>query len=248
MQRFGTGDGAALEIIRPMSDWVVVENVTTPYELTGLETETYYEWYVEGINENCAGDMTSETATFTTGEQSPQTIALQEGTNWVSFYVNVTLDDLKAALVAALPAGNSTAITIQSQDQNVKYQRGRWVGPLAALDMAQMYKITVSSACEVSFEGTPIDPSTLSITINANGNTWIAYPYNQSMTVTALFTGFAENNDQVSSFTQSTKYNRGRWVGQLTTLEAGQGYIYKTEATTPRTFTFPAVSRNVQSR
>ena len=111
-----------------------------------------------------------------------------------------------------------------------------------------MYKITVSSACEVSFEGTPIDPSTLSITINANGNTWIAYPYNQSMTAAALFTGFAVNNDQVSSSTQNTKYNRGRWVGQLTTLEAGQGYIYKTEATTPRTFTFPAVSRNVQSR
>ena len=187
---------------------------------------------------------------FTTLEQTdlPQVIELQEGTNWVSFYVNVTLDDLKTALVAALPTGNSTAITIQSQDQNVKYQRGRWVGQLTALDMAQMYKITVSADCEVSFEGTPVDPSTLSITINASGSTWIAFPYNQSMTVADLYTGFAVNNDQVSSSTQNTKYNRGRWVGQLTTLEAGQGYIYKTEATTPRTFTFPAVSRNVQSR
>ena len=79
MQRFGSGDGAAFEIIRPMSDWVVVENVTTPYELTGLEPETYYEWYVEGINEDCTDALESEIETFTTGEQSPQTIALPRG-------------------------------------------------------------------------------------------------------------------------------------------------------------------------
>ena len=213
----------------------------TTYSTSGVYTYEY---------NNADGCASTDTLhlTINQGEQSTQEIALAAGTNWVSFNVETNLNDLKAALVAALPAGNSTAITIQSQDQNVKYQRGRWVGPLAALDMAQMYKITVSSACEVSFEGTPIDPSTLSITINANGNTWIAFPYNQSMTAADLYTGFAVNNDQVSSSTQNTKYNRGRWVGQLTTLEAGQGYIYKTEATTPRTFTFPAVSRNVQSR
>ena len=213
----------------------------TTYSTSGVYTYEY---------NNADGCASTDTLhlTINQGEQSTQEIALAAGTNWVSFNVETNLNDLKAALVAALPAGNSTAITIQSQDQNVKYQRGRWVGPLAALDMAQMYKITVSSACEVSFEGTPIDPSTLSITINANGNTWIAFPYNQSMTAADLYTGFAVNNDQVSSSTQNTKYNRGRWVGQLTTLEAGQGYIYKTEVTTPRTFTFPAVSRNVQSR
>jgi hypothetical protein len=170
-------------------------------------------------------------------------IALVQGTNWVSFNVDVTLDDLKAALVAALPDGNSTEITIQSQELNVKYKRGRWAGQLSALDMAQMYKITVSDACEVAFEGTPVDPSTLSISINANGSTWIAFPYNQSMTVTNMFSSFPENNDQVLSYTQSTKYNRGRWVGQLTTLEAGQGYIYKTLYESPRTFTFPTFSR-----
>jgi hypothetical protein len=229
-------------------EWETVEATESSVILTGLTPETPYEVKVQGV---CGETETewSEIQTFTTLEQTTvtQVIDLVSGTNWVSFNVDITLGDLQGALIEAVTASNPT-ITIKSQNQNVKYQRGRWVVQLAALDMAQMYKITVSSACEVSFEGTPIDPSTLSITINANGNTWIAYPYNQSMTVTDLFTGFAVNNDQVSSSTQNTKYNRGRWVGQLTTLEAGQGYIYKTEATTPRTFTFPAVSRNVQSR
>ena len=68
MQRFGSGDGAAFEVIRPMGDWTEVENVTTPYEITGLTQDTYYEWQVQGVNAGCDDGVTdwSETSTFTT--------------------------------------------------------------------------------------------------------------------------------------------------------------------------------------
>jgi hypothetical protein len=69
---YGTSDGVELTATPPMGDWVVVENVTPPYELTGLDPETNYEWYVEGINSECAGDMVSEIAAFTTGEDSAE--------------------------------------------------------------------------------------------------------------------------------------------------------------------------------
>ena len=49
MQKFGNNDGAALEVTSPMGEWTVVENVTNPYELTGLTPDTYYEWQVQGI-------------------------------------------------------------------------------------------------------------------------------------------------------------------------------------------------------
>ena len=49
MQKFGDNDGAALEVTSPMGEWTVVENVTNPYELTGLTPDTYYEWQVQGI-------------------------------------------------------------------------------------------------------------------------------------------------------------------------------------------------------
>ena len=60
------------------------------------------------------------------GSTETQTIALSAGVNWFSTYVEIALDDLKAALVDALDTNAS--ITIKSKSQNVKYQRGRWTG------------------------------------------------------------------------------------------------------------------------
>ena len=191
---------------------------------------------MEGINTECAGDMTSETATFTTGEQSPQTIALSAGTNWVSFNVETNLDALKAALVAT---GN-TAITIQGQSLNATYNpnNGRWTGQLRVLDLSQMYKIKVADACEITLEGTPVDPSMYPVTI-APGVNYIAYPFNTNMTVTDAFAGFGVNGDVVQSQLQNANFNGSRWIGQLRNLEPGKGYVYKSASTETRVFNYP---------
>ena len=165
-----------------------------------------------------------------------QTIALSAGTNWVSFNVETNLDDLKAALVAT----NNTAITIQGQSQNATYNpsNGRWIGQLRALDLSQMYKIKVADACEITLEGTPVDPSMYSITI-APGVNYIAYPFNTNMTVTNAFAGFGVNGDVVQSQLQNANYNGSRWIGQLRNLEPGKGYIYKSASTETRVFNYP---------
>ena len=227
--------------------WIPVTVNEPTCTLNGLIPETEYEWQVQGINESCDGGLTewSEIQNFTTLEQTTvtQTIALASGTNWVSFYVDVTLDDLKSALVAALPSGNATAITIKSQTQNVKYSRGRWMGQLTSLDMTQMYTITVSSDCEISFEAMPVDPSELTVTINSGVN-WIAFPFSSSMSVTDFFGSFPVNNDVVKSQGQNSRYQRGRWMGQLGTLEPGQGYNYNSADANPRTFVFPTSAKS----
>ena len=65
---YGNNDGIDVTITYPVSEWTVVENVTAPYEFTGLTPETYYEWQVQGI---LAGGTTewSELSSFTTTEQ-----------------------------------------------------------------------------------------------------------------------------------------------------------------------------------
>ena len=165
-----------------------------------------------------------------------QTIALSAGTNWVSFNVETNLDDLKAALVAT----NNTAITIQGQSQNATYNpgNGRWTGQLRVLDLSQMYKIKVADACEITLEGTPVDPSMYSITI-APGVNYIAYPFNTNMTVANAFAGFGVNGDVVQSQLQNATYNGSRWIGQLRNLEPGKGYIYKSASTETRVFNYP---------
>ena len=170
-----------------------------------------------------------------------QTYTLSEGTNWFSANVEVTLDDLKAALVEALPG---TAITIKSRSQNTAYNpnTNRWRGTLNSLDVTQMYMISVGIGGEITLSGTPIDPAEHPITIN-NGTNWIAFPLSENMTVSNAFAGFAVNGDKVKSRNGNSQYIRNRWSGGVTTLVPGQGYMYISTTQEPRVLTFPASAK-----
>ena len=180
---------------------------------------------------------------FTTAAQATltQTIALTEGWNWVSFNVDITLDDLKAALVAA-ELGSGT--TIKSQSQSSTYNGARWRGPLNSLDLTQMYRIKVVNACEITLEGEPINPAEQIVTIkqddNRQGDNWIGFPLNESMTVTNAFAGFAISGDVIRSKTEFAVYTGTRWRGTLQYLTPGQGYVYESPTNDDRTFVFPS--------
>lgn len=159
----------------------------------------------------------------TTPQTQTQTIALTAGTNWFSTYVDITLDDLKAALVEALP---NTVIRIKNETQTTLFSRGSWNGNLD-WDVAKMYMIVVAAPCELTFEGSPIEPTEHSITILGNGNaTWIGYPFNESTTVTNAFASIVLNGDRVKSANGNSLYTRGSWNGSVGTIDPGQGYIY----------------------
>jgi hypothetical protein len=169
-----------------------------------------------------------------------QTIALVQGTNWVSFNEEITLDDLKAALVAAVPG---TAIKIYSQSNSTTYNPARnlWLGSLT-WDVAQMFMIDVTTDCEIALEGTAINPADHPVSI-VSGNNYLGFPFNQTMTLSDAFTGFAVNGDRIYSQTGSATYIRGRWNGTVTELQPGEGYIYESAVSEDRTFVFPNSSR-----
>ena len=216
------------------------------YNITGLEASTQYYAQVQGINASCEGGLTewSEMATFTTIELTTvtQTVALAAGWNYVSFHVETTLDDLKAALVEALP---ETDIMIKGKSTNASYKASthRWTGRLTSLDLSQSFRIQVATDSEITMQGFPIDPADHPATV-VNGANWIAFPLNGSMSLTNAFAGFAVNNDVIKSKGGTSQYKNGRWMGSsLTTLEPGQGYIYKSASSDTRTLVFPASAK-----
>ena len=165
-----------------------------------------------------------------------QTQQLVQGYNWFSTFVEITLDDLKAALVAALPG---TTISINSQsDGSTTYNGARWRGSLNSLDLSQMYMINVTADCVVTVEGLPIDPSVHVATIHPNFN-WMAFPLRQGMTLTNAFAGFVVNGDMVISQSNGSSTYFNHWRGSLNGLEPGKGYMYKSNVQGDRTFTFP---------
>ncbi len=110
------------------------------------------------------------------------------------------------------------------------------------LDLSKMYKVSVASACEISLEGMPIDPTQLEITIE-NGVNWIAFPLNVNMTPANAFAGFAVAGDKLSSQSNNAQFNGTRWTGRLTSMEPGKGYIYTSEQSATRTLVFPMGTR-----
>ena len=176
-------------------------------------------------------------AVFVENEDIIQTVNLSEGWNWFSTYLDITLDDLKAALVSALPGTN---ISINSQSVgSTTYANNRWRGTLTALDLSQMYMINVTADCEMTLVGVPFDPSVHPVTIHPDFN-WMAFPLSQGMTLTDVFQGFAVNGDMVISQAEGSSTYTNRWRGTLSTLEPGRGYMYKSTITVgDRVFTFP---------
>ncbi len=166
-----------------------------------------------------------------------QVVTLPQGASWWSTNLDITLEDLKAAIANAL--GSTGTATIKSQTGYITYSNGQW-SPSTGMtfDLRQMYMIQVSATCTFTLTGVPVNPSNYVITIH-QGATWIGFPSGESMTVTAAFAGLnPENGDVVKGKMGNATFNGTSWIGGLTTLEPGQGYIYLSKATSNKTFIF----------
>ena len=167
---------------------------------------------------------------------STQTLELSSGWNWVSFNVEVTMDNVKAAVVAANP-GAAPVIKSKGNGQS-SYNGAVWVGALKTIDLSQMYEIKVANACTVTLEGIPVNPADHPATIK-NGVNWIAYPLDETMSVATAFAGFPATGDNVKSKDggQAT-WNGVMWLGALKNLVPGTGYLYISKASGDKTLTF----------
>jgi hypothetical protein len=169
-------------------------------------------------------------------QETGQTVALAAGQNWFSSSVEITLEDLQTALTDVL--GTNASITIQSQTESCTLKRNNWTGTLTTMDLSQMYMIEVATDCEISLQGSPVNPAAHPVTISF-GENWIAFPLNVAMSLDEAFAGFAQNDDAVSSQTQNASRKRNKWTGTLTELQPGQGFIYTSSVNGDRTLVFP---------
>lgn len=180
------------------------------------------------------GEVTGEPSSMVT-----LTINLTQGANWISSNVDITLEDLQEALVAALPG---TVIQIKSKNNGMSSynpNNGIWRGSLDTFEIGQMYVIQVNASCELSLNASPVDAATQQLVIRPGLN-WIGFLPSESMSITAAFSNLNPMvGDVVKSGNFTSTYNGTRWRGSLKTLEPGCGYIYHSEAEGERYFTYP---------
>ncbi len=182
---------------------------------------------------------------FASTQTMTQTTTLAEGWTWWSTPIELSNIDGLTMLENSL---GTNGIRIQSKNDGFvtrfDYQgSSMWYGTLEEINNEQMYKINMSASHTSSIQGVVTSLSAHQITIN-NGWNWIGFPSNESISVTSAMAGFTpEANDQIKSksegFTTYVVYgSQAMWYGTLSTLEPGSGYMYKSNASQAKTFTY----------
>ena len=230
----GQGDNVNLNLSAPIGYAIATATYTpeggTATEITPIEG--IYSFVMPNANVTINADLVS---------CPTQTVVLATGLNWWSTNLDITLDQLKDAIEAAV--GPTGTATIKSQDNSISLANGQWRPANLDFDIRQMYQIVVSTECETTLSGFPVNPTDYEITIHYGIN-WIGFPASESMSINEAFSGFnPEAGDVIKSSEGSTTFDGSGWRGTINTLEPGHGYIYYSKDTVDKPFSFPTSPR-----
>ena len=154
-----------------------------------------------------------------------QNIDLSTGWNWISF--NVYADEFKNlnTVFSDLNTQPNNFIKSQSQFSSVQ-DNSQWFGSLESLDVISNYKMKVLSNQGLKIEGYRVVADTVDIPISIGWN-WISYPLSSQKTLKDAMSSLTPNNDDIikSQHEFAIYSNVLGWVGSLTFMEPGKGYI-----------------------
>lgn len=167
-----------------------------------------------------------------------QTSTLAVGWNWWTPNVDLDAATLLAQLKESLGTNGIKIISPEGRFLSYNASTNIWSGNLFGIEVGKMYKIDMSSSCEITLTGPAIDEIDNSITIYP-GNNWIGFFGTESMSVNQAMSNFTPTQgDKIIFNNKFSTYNGSSWVGTLSQLVPGNGYIYKSNATESQTLIF----------
>ena len=197
--------------------------------------------YAHGAVLGCGND---EPVILTAGGSEMQTIALKRGWNWISTYLK-TSEALRQVITAENPWTEGDIIKNPSGRSFCTYSRVEddFVGPLKKLDYRQMYMVYTATDNSMHIFGDKLSEDSLRITVQGGGK-WNALPCLLDQ-VTILnealsdYYGHASVGDLIKAHNRFAVFSSdNRWVGDLTALTPGEGYLFRRMGEGPVTFRF----------
>lgn len=167
-----------------------------------------------------------------------QTSTLAVGWNWWTPNVDLDAATLLAQLKQSLGTSGVRIVSPEGKFLSYNASTNTWSGNLFGIQVGKMYKIDMSSSCEITLTGPVIDEIDNSIIIYP-GNNWIGFFGTESMSVNQAMSNFTPTQgDKIIFNNKFSTFNGSSWVGTLSQLVPGNGYIYKSNATTSQTLFF----------
>ena len=173
-----------------------------------------------------------------------QTVTLVAGWNWISLYVEVE-DPVEALQMLETALGDNATQISASEIYTEYFGEGVWIGDLDEVGITneQMYMVEVVNDCEIELEGVVANPVDHAIVIYPGWN-WIGFPSSEELNLEEALADFeAEDGDQLTEAELYTEYGFGMWIGNVATLVPGQGYMYFSNSTQPKTLVFSTTSK-----
>ena len=165
-----------------------------------------------------------------------QTLALQPSWNWISLNVNPVSARTENVFQPVL--GDISYVKDKKRVFNISNDT-TYGGTLKVMGVTSSYRVKALRATTLSVEGTAVNCAQTPITIN-KGWTWIGYLPLQTMSVADALADIAPvSGDLVKSKTAFAVYDGAQWVGTLTRMTPGEGYMYQSHAPEGFTFRYP---------
>lgn len=171
-----------------------------------------------------------------------QDITFGQGYTWFSLNVNPGSMSPNSLFTTLTPCYDDRVI---GQTSFALFTGSSWIGSLTNLGLDKMYRMKLCSAQSLSLMG---DAAPLSTIILAAGYTWLGYQPQECQSVSAAMAGLSPGpsyDDRVIGQNSFALFTGTTWVGSLTQMCPGKGYVIK--LANSQSLTYPTSSAKSSS-
>ena len=189
------------------------------------------------IQNEVLGSKTNPTI-FADASLSEQTINVNSGWTWVSFFVDDSRFSNIKTLFEDLTLQDNDLLKSQSSFTRYDYEYENWFGSLSTIESSTMYKVKLAEEGTLILEGIDVDGTSLNLTINQGWN-WLAFPIHKNMSLQeALSLYDPKDGDVIKDQYSFAIYDAiSGWSGSLNYMQSNRGYMLKSG--TAQTLNYP---------
>ena len=199
------------------------------YDLNADRSILFAHGYVYGCG-------AAEPVMLTASGSERQQITLKSGWNWISTNLDLTATkgELTNCMSAAQPWTNGDLIKNPNVRQFSVYDEEQDVfsGSLSNLHFSQMYMVYSANGNTMRVSGEKLPDDSMHITVRGDGQ-WSPMPcvLDQRTSITEAFADYYQNasaGDIIKAHNRFAAFSSdGHWVGDLQTIQPGEGYIFR---------------------
>ena len=186
------------------------------------EGYTFGGW--DGVPETMPAKDVTIMGTFVEIKKFTLEMELSEGWNWISTNLSGDQFGQTSSFIRDIETDVSRIVGFNSE--LVKDSKLGFVGQLNELSPTTCYQIYTTSDIEHSWKGETFDPTKTEIPLEKGWN-WIGYIPTVELDLSAAFVNFTpEEGDVIKDYNDFATYEDGQWIGTLTSMRPGRGYMY----------------------